>query len=238
MRICYRNVKKIPEKLENARNYFAEIELNNEAKILDVGGIGSYYGILKAIFSRGEIFLLNINLNDVKGVSNSIAGDATQLPFKDETFDVIASFDMIEHLINPDDFLAESFRILKRGAFFVISTPNLADFYSRITFLLGDSPYSYNPSKFRVTTPFSKSETNAGHKSVFTFKGLKKVLLIHGFEVVKSKGYCYCDRFYLNKDEGKRKRGVGFYRFRERVNKLLPNSMKEGLLFVCRKVKR
>ena len=59
--------------------------------------------------------MLNINPNDIKSVNNSIAGDATQLPLKDETFDVITSFDLIEHLINPDDFLAESFRVLKWG---------------------------------------------------------------------------------------------------------------------------
>jgi len=112
---CYENSKNIPEKLEIVRRYFSKIWLNNEAKILDIGGISSYYEILKAIFPYGKIFLLNINPNDIKSVNNSIAGDATQLPLKDETFDVITSFDLIEHLINPDDFLAESFRVLKWG---------------------------------------------------------------------------------------------------------------------------
>ena len=179
--------------------------------------------------------MLNNNSEDVKGVNNSIAGDAIQLPFKKETFDVITSFDMIEHLINPDDFLAESSRILKWRGWFVISTPNLADFYSRLTFMFGYTPFSYNPSKFRVATPFSKLETNMGHKSVFTYKGLRQLLLIHGFEVVKSEGYCYCD---LNADMEKRKREAGFYRFRERVNKLLPNSMREGMLFISMKVRK
>ena len=232
---CYENSKNIPEKLEIVRRYFSKIELNSEAKILDAGGISSYYEILKAIFPRGKIFLLNNNSEDVKGVNNSIAGDAIQLPFKKETFDVITSFDMIEHLINPDDFLAESSRILKWRGWFVISTPNLADFYSRLTFLFGYTPFSYNPSKFRVATPFSKLETNMGHKSVFTYKGLRQLLLIHGFEVIKSEGYCYCD---LNADMEKRKREAGFYRFRERANKLLPNSMRKGMLFICRKVSK
>jgi len=180
--------------------------------------------------------LLNNNSEDVKGVNNSIAGDAIQLPFKKETFDVITSFDMIEHLINPDDFLAESSRILKWRGWFVVSTPNLADFYSRLTFLFGYTPFSYDPSIFRVAIPFSKViETDRGHKSVFTYKGLKRVLLIRGLEVIKSEGYCYCD---LNADMEKRKREAGFYRFRERANKLLPNSMRKGMLFICRKVSK
>jgi hypothetical protein len=89
-----------------------------------------------------------------------------------------------------------------------------------------------------VATPFSKLETNMGHKSVFTYKGLRQVLLISGFEVIKSEGYCYCDRFYINLDTGKRKREAGFYRFRKIFNKLLPSGMKEGLLFICRKVRK
>jgi len=120
----------------------------------------------------------------------------------------------------------------------VISTPNLADFYSRLTFLFGYTPFSYNPSKFRVATPFSNLETNMGHKSVFTYKGLRQLLLIHGFKVIKSEGYCYCDRFYIDIDVGKRKREVGFYRFRGIVNKLLPNSMREGMLFISKKVRK
>lgn len=203
---CYPTHKVIPGKLEIVRNNFAKVSLMDKARILDIGGISSYYDGLKVIFPQGELYLLNINPNDVKEGNNSIVGDATRLPFKNETWDVITSFDLFEHLINPDDFLAESFRILKCGGWFVISTPNLADFYSRLTFLFGYTPFSYNPSKFRVATPFSKLETNMGHKSVFTYKGLRQVLLIHGFEVIKSEGYCYYDRFYLTLYPEKKKK--------------------------------
>ena len=229
---------KMPRKLEIVRNVFAQIELGKDAKILDVGGISSYYDILKAIFQTKDVYLSNINFMDVKDVKNSIVGDATQLPFKDETFDVVTSFDLIEHLINPDDFLAEAFRVLKRGGKIVISTPNLADFYSRITFLFGYTPFSYDSSKFRIATPFSLFESNRGHKSVFTYKGLKQLLPIYEFKVIRTEGYCYCDRFYLSIDPGKRKREVGFNRFRGVLDKLLPKSMREGVLFICRKERR
>jgi len=106
MKDCYMNSNmKIPGKLEIVRNVFAQIELENDAKILDIGGISPYYDILKVLFSQRKIYLLNINVNDVKDINNSIVGDATQLPFKNETWDVITSFDLIEHLINPDDLI-------------------------------------------------------------------------------------------------------------------------------------
>lgn len=225
-----------PAKLEIVRNVFAQIRLPNGAKILDIGGISSCYQVLKSIFQNKDVYLLNINFTNVKDVKNSIVSDATRLPLKNETWDVITSFDMIEHLINPDEFLAESFRILKCGGWFVIGTPNLADFYSRLTFLLGYTPYSYNPSKFRVAVPFHKIDTHVGnklvcadHKSVFTYKGLKQLLEIHGFRIISANGYSYYS------EVEKSGRGVGFRKSRSVMNQILPKGLKEGLLFICKK---
>ena len=227
----------MPRKFWGIRKYFAQ-RLDNKTRILDVGGICSYYDILKMIFPRGEIALLNINPDYVKGVDNAIVSNATKLPFKNETWNVITSFDLIEHLINPDDFLAEVFRVLKSGGFFIISTPNLADLYSRISFLFGNTPFFYNPSKFRVATPFCKLNTNMGHKSVFTHKALKQLLSLREFKIIQSEGYCYCDPFYFNVYPGKKKREAGFYGLRKTLDKILPKTMREGMLFICRKVRK
>lgn len=174
--------------------------------------VSSYYKFLTSIFPGAEILLMNINPKDVQGVRDSIIGSAVKMPFKDATFDVITSFDLIEHLINPDDFLSESFRILKRWGWLVISTPNLADFYSRITFLFGYTPFSYDPSsKFKVAVPFSKvRDIDRGYKSVFTFKALGELLMIHGFKIIQKEGYCYCDDFYISFDSRRQKREIGF----------------------------
>lgn len=51
-------------------------------------------------------------------------GDAHKIPFKDKTFDVLVSFETIEHLTNPELFLLESKRVLKENGILVISTPN------------------------------------------------------------------------------------------------------------------
>lgn len=227
--------KNAPQKLEIIIKYFKDIKFDDNIKISDIGGISSYYKILETIFKNGDIYLLNINRSDIIGVK-SIVGDAYQLPFKDETLNIITSFDSIEHLVNVDDFLKESFRVLNVSGSLIISTPNLADFYSRITFLLGYTPFSYNPSKFRVAVPFSKVETNMGHKSVFTYKGLKELLTIHGFNIVGSYSYSYIDSFYFENDLEKMKNEVGFYNVRKMLDRILPKSMGEGMLFICNKV--
>jgi SAM-dependent methyltransferase/uncharacterized protein YbaR (Trm112 family) len=50
-----------------------------------------------------------------------VCGDAERLPFKDDVFDYIVSYHMIEHLLHPDRFLAEAQRVAKKG--YVVS-PN------------------------------------------------------------------------------------------------------------------
>ena len=49
-----------------------------------------------------------------------------KLPFSDNTFDVVVSFETIEHVneIIQDKFLKEVSRVLKDGGIFIISTPN------------------------------------------------------------------------------------------------------------------
>ena len=50
--------------------------------------------------------------------------DAQRLPFKSKQFDVVISIQVIEHLADPIDFLAECTRVLKMGGFLILSTPN------------------------------------------------------------------------------------------------------------------
>ena len=55
--------------------------------------------------------------------------DATALPLDDQSIDVIVSFETIEHIPQPSDFLAECLRVLKGDGLLVISTPD-RDVYS------------------------------------------------------------------------------------------------------------
>lgn len=69
--------------------------------------------------------------------------DANSLPFDDLSFDVVTSFETIEHLEQPDEFVRRVVCILKPGGVFVCSTPNRN----------ASSPETMNPFHVREYTP-------------------------------------------------------------------------------------
>lgn len=227
----------LPEKFKLLSIFIEYLNSPKNRLILDVGGSRNYYNPLMEILNGNHVYLLNLDRSELAEIKNSICGNARSLPFQSETLDMVLAFDTLEHLIDPDVFLEEVFRVLKFGGIFILSTPNLSDFYSRIVFLLGYSPFNYTPSKFRVATPISKLDTSMGHVSVFTYKGLNQLLLIHGFKIIKSDGYFYCDDFYINQNPLST-HGVGLYNIRRIINRFLPITMREGMIFLCEKIHR
>jgi ubiquinone/menaquinone biosynthesis C-methylase UbiE len=53
-----------------------------------------------------------------------VAADATKMPFEDCTFQVVVSFETLEHIEQCETFLSECTRVLKDDGLFVCSTPN------------------------------------------------------------------------------------------------------------------
>lgn len=49
--------------------------------------------------------------------------DALHLPFRNGSFDTYCSFEVLEHISDPDTFFSEAARVLKRGGHCIISVP-------------------------------------------------------------------------------------------------------------------
>lgn len=50
--------------------------------------------------------------------------DAERMPFHDGSFDIVTSFEVIEHVEHYENYLSECFRVLKDDGLFICSTPN------------------------------------------------------------------------------------------------------------------
>lgn len=56
--------------------------------------------------------------------------DGINLPFEGDTFDIVYSKQVFEHVRHPDDAVRDIFRVLKPGGFFVGSLSNLEPYHS------------------------------------------------------------------------------------------------------------
>jgi GT2 family glycosyltransferase/ubiquinone/menaquinone biosynthesis C-methylase UbiE len=97
-------------------------------RILEVGGGQS--GLSAELYPRAEVVSIDLNaeyatspLNRRPG-SQFLAADATRLPFSDESFDLVTMFDVLEHVPDDEQAVAEALRVLRPGKFILLTSPN------------------------------------------------------------------------------------------------------------------
>jgi len=114
-------------KARRRRIYIQLSKLNKKnLKILDLGaGTGDDLLIQKKF---GEIYAVDIEkkaLNQIPGdlcVEKKVA-DACKLPYKDKFFDVVTSFEVLEHVTNDTLVVSEIMRVLKDDGYLIFSVP-------------------------------------------------------------------------------------------------------------------
>lgn len=106
-----------------------------QRSVLDVG-CGSGYGTW-LFMMKGAHRVLSLDLDKAKvyqayrfckDFNNFLAlsMDAQKMGFKDQSFEVVTCFELIEHIPNPDLLLFELKRIMKSDAVLFLTTPNRA----------------------------------------------------------------------------------------------------------------
>ena len=137
-------------------------------RILDVGcGIGYF---LEVAIERGwEVYGTEytdkaLEICSKKGI-NMMQGKLDSANYEQEFFDVITSFEVIEHINNPNQEIQHFQRILRKGGLVYITTPN---FNSLLRYRLKEQ---YNvityPEHLSYYTPYTLNK-------LFSLNGLKK----------------------------------------------------------------
>lgn len=190
-------------RIKNAEKLILELDplklFKKNAQVLDIGcGTGEIDSVIKNKFGT-QAYGLDINTLAVEkarknGVIAKIGDVEQQWPFNNSSMDSVLCIQMIEHLVNPDFFLQESKRVLKKNGTVVITTPNLAAWFNRILLFLGYQPFYTEVSTIDKTLglSFTKGMTRnsepMGHLRCFTLKALKEILELHGFKIVSLQG--------------------------------------------------
>ncbi len=104
-------------------------------------------------------------------IDGLIHGDLYRLPFPDNTFDIVMSWTVLEHIGNPQACFQELARVCKPGGLMVHATPNALHYAN---FIIKNTPYNFHkwfishimgtqdfpyPTCYKVNTPGSFRKT-------------------------------------------------------------------------------
>lgn len=110
-----------------------------------------------------------------------IIGDASHLPFEDQTFDLVFSIYVLEHISAPVAFLKEVQRVLKPGGIFLAITPNI---YHYVAVISRFTPVSFHKWVNRRRGR-AESHTFPTYYRMNSRLALKRLLLRSGLELEK-----------------------------------------------------
>lgn len=119
--------------------------------ILDAG-CGRYMKYCKDLSPTAHVVGIDLESvleTDNQGAPFGVRGDLSHLPFQSESFDMVISRSVVEHLQDPPAVFREFARVLRPGGKVVIVTPNKYDYVSLIATI---TPYRFH--RFLVSRLF------------------------------------------------------------------------------------
>jgi len=190
------------------------IEPSEKAKILDIG-CESGKLIIERVknIKNPEIFGVDIRQEaiissrklGIKAVKSDVE---KKLPYKSDFFDLISANQIIEHIVNVENFIKEMHRVLKPKGYLLLSTENLSSWHNIFALTLGWQAFSQtyfkiknigNPLRLLVWSDIDSCYT---HIRIFTPKGIRELLEVYSFKI---------ENFY----------GAGYYPFPTYISKQL-----------------
>ena len=134
----YPSYREAEESLKNSFDNKLKVicKFINQGKLLEVGAAyGTFMSIANQFF---ECSGLDVSAHaarmarEIYGLEVQQGGIEQKTAFKDDTFDVVVMWDVIEHLIQPIEALKEVYRVLKPGGMIFFSTDDANNWLPRI----------------------------------------------------------------------------------------------------------
>lgn len=197
-------------------------QIGQPVKLLDCGcGDASFTAELARKISSAVVFgvegqtKLTLQSRE-KGIQIVQADLNAHFPFVHDTFDIVHANQVVEHLIQTDNFFREIWRVLKPGGRLILSTNNLAAWHNVFSLILGKQPPPAHVSgeiilgnsidpRYRELHP----HPTESHYRIFSFTALREFLSYNGFVQVRyfttgyyplpprlAAGFCAIDRWH------------------------------------------
>lgn len=176
---------------------FSKLNLNSKYKILEIGcGNGALWSKnINEVNESLDITLTDVceemiyeaqkNLSDYKNKFNFQIADPNQIPYEDESFDIIIANHILFYMMDLDKVLSEIKRVLKKGGRFFCSTIDSSNMKELEDLMLGFNNH-INISEEKLSNKF----------------GLKNGESILANYFTNIKGYLYEDKLVVNDTDG------------------------------------
>ena len=178
--LIYRLRRRTDEVTRVIRKYFAPADYSR-LNCLDIGTAdGLMLSKLNKLFRFNKAIGIDmseelINTNEDEKIKLEI-GNAENLKFGDDEFDIVVACAVIEHVDDPNKMLAECFRVLRKGGILIITTPNPIH------------------DKIATRLQYFKEEN---HVDVFNLKRLRKLLTTNNFHTLVAKNFMFFPFFKI-----------------------------------------
>jgi len=102
--------------------FFERFHVRPETRVLDIGGREFNWTLLPF---APRVTILNLDLQGSQtGKFEWVVGDARQLPFPDQSFEIVYSNSVIEHLGTAEDQRRFAYEVRRVGRSYFVQTPN------------------------------------------------------------------------------------------------------------------
>lgn len=180
-------------------------EQKNRLKLLDIGsGDGKKINYLTKNIKHKHLNIHYLDMDPLLEDKNKIVirGDGGNLPFQSNSFDIVTSFHMIEHVNKKTGvrFLNEVHRVLKPGGGMILSTPNRhrpTSILNKVLAPLRKEDYPLNPDHIYEYTKNSIAEIL--NKSTFSKYHLTPCLI--GIRIPLNNYFIHIGKVSSNNDK-------------------------------------
>ena len=104
------------------RRFTREFALTAETRVLDVGGTPDCWRLVPV--QPRVVFLNTPRAREEVGAGEWVAGDGRRLPFADQSFDIVFSNSVIEHVGDAESQRRFAHEVMRVGRAYWVQTPN------------------------------------------------------------------------------------------------------------------
>ena len=156
----------------NLLSKHASLSQNKKFRLLEVGcGPGYFLRLAEKKYSNGELYGIDINRKLIEYAKKQtqkiklFVYKGAKLNFPDNYFETVCSLQVIEHMSNPEYFLAEAFRVLKNKGFLILATPNPEGICAKVLKNKWQG-YRFDHISLKVPKEWEKIIKNSGFKII------------------------------------------------------------------------